>query len=117
MRSAINEEYAVIGIDIPAEESYWKIASLNNGIFPIIADDPKIEQFYRNAMYKGNIFATHDDYVYSLADIIVVDIGLSVNINHSGDKKALSYDVDMTSFEKGIKAISENCRPDVFDTN
>ena len=112
--NAINEEYAVIGIDIPAEESYWKIASLNNGIFPIIADDPKIEQFYRNAMYKGNIFATHDDYVYSLADIIVVDIGLSVNINHSGDKKALSYDVDMTSFEKGIKAISENCRPDVL---
>ena len=53
--NAINEEYAVIGIDIPAEESYWKIASLNNGIFPIIADDPKIEQFYRNAMYKGNI--------------------------------------------------------------
>ena len=43
-----------------------------------------------------------------------MDIGLSVNINHSGDKKALSYDVDMTSFEKGIKAISENCRPDVL---
>ena len=79
--NAINDDYAVIGVDLLSKDSYWKIASINEGIFPVMADDPKIEQFYRNAMYKGNIFATFDEYAYSLADIIIIDIGLDVQIN------------------------------------
>ena len=33
------EDYAVIGIDLPNEFNYWKIASINEGIFPIVAED------------------------------------------------------------------------------
>ena len=39
-------DYAVIGVDLPSEASFWKIKSLNEGIFPLIAEDPKIEEFF-----------------------------------------------------------------------
>ena len=39
-----NQDYAVIGIDLPTEESYWKICSINEGIFPVSSSDQKIDQ-------------------------------------------------------------------------
>ena len=76
--NALTEEYAVIGIDLAREYTYWKIRSINEGLFPVIADDPKIEIFYQNALKKGNLLATFDPYAYSKADVIVVDINLDV---------------------------------------
>lgn len=32
--NALTEEYAVIGIDLPTPASYWKIRSINEGVFP-----------------------------------------------------------------------------------
>src|SRR4249919_3242411 len=58
--NALTEEYAVIGIDLPTPFSYWKIQSINEGMFPVIADDPKIGQFYKNAREKNNLYATCD---------------------------------------------------------
>ena len=40
--NALTEEYAVIGVDLPTVSSYWKICSINEGIFPVLASDPKI---------------------------------------------------------------------------
>ena len=81
--NAIKDEYAVLGVDLPNRDSFWKINSLNNGEFPLIAEDPKIEQYYRNALHKGNIYATCDDYAYYHADIVMIDIGLDVQITKS----------------------------------
>ncbi len=50
--NALTEEYAVIGIDLPAPSSYWKICSINEGVFPVIASDPKIDIYYQNALQK-----------------------------------------------------------------
>ena len=33
--NALEEDYAVIGIDLPNTQSYWKIRSINDGIFPV----------------------------------------------------------------------------------
>ena len=46
--NAISEEYAVIGVDLARESTYWKIKSINDGLFPLIADDPKITKFFNN---------------------------------------------------------------------
>ena len=59
--NAISEEYAVIGVDLANEESYWKIKSINNGVFPLIADDPKIDEFFENTKLKGNFYARCSD--------------------------------------------------------
>src|ERR1041385_3968720 len=54
--NALTEEYAVIGIDLPTPSSYWKTASLNEGVFPVVADDPKIEEYFQKARDKGNYY-------------------------------------------------------------
>lgn len=79
--NALTEEYAVIGIDLPTPGSYWKIRSINEGVFPVIASDPKIELYYQNALQKKNYYASFDAYAYSKADVIVVDINLDVQKN------------------------------------
>ena len=55
--NALTEEYAVIGIDLPNENSYWKIRSINEGIFPVSSSDKKIDSFYAEAKRKKNLLA------------------------------------------------------------
>jgi UDP-N-acetyl-D-glucosamine dehydrogenase len=90
--NALTEEYAVIGVDLANKSTYWKICSLNEGVFPVVADDPKIEEYYRNAVQKGNFLATYDPYVYSFADVIVVDINLDVKKNSGTENELAGFD-------------------------
>ena len=69
--NALNEEYAVIGTDLPSVSSYWKIASINDGFFPVTSSDPKVEEYYLNAKKKGNFYATYDTFSYKFADIVI----------------------------------------------
>ena len=109
--NALTEEYAVIGVDLPTVSSFWKICSINEGIFPVLASDPKIEQYYKNALKKKNYYATYDPYAYSKADTIIVDINLDVKKTGNSDE---GYNVDLTPFKKAIESIGNNCRPDVL---
>ena len=76
--NALTEEYAVIGVDLPRKDTFWKIKSINEDIFPLIASDPKIEAFYKAAREKANFYATFDPYAYSKADVIIVDINFFI---------------------------------------
>ncbi len=105
--NALTEEYAVIGIDLPTPFSYWKIQSINEGIFPVIADDPKIGQFYRQAREKKNLYATCDANAYTQAD-------LDVKKQSNGNGHLEDYTVDLSPFKKAITAIGMNCKPDVL---
>jgi len=112
--NALTEEYAVIGIDLPTPNSYWKICSINEGIFPVIASDPKIDQYYQNVLKKKNYYATYDAYAFSKADVVVVDVNLDVK-KQSSDKKDLEgYSVDLSPFKKAIEEIGTNCKEDVL---
>ncbi len=112
--NALTEDYAVIGIDLAREDTYWKIKSINKGTFPIVASDPKIEEFYQIARAKNNLYATYDPYAYSQADVVIVDINLDVakESNFYGDLDG--YDVNLTAFRKAIQAIGNNCKEDVL---
>lgn len=112
--NALTEEYAVMGIDLPTPASWWKIQSINEGIFPVIADDPKIGQFYNKAREKKNLYATFDPYAYSKADVIVVDINLDVKKQSNGNGQLEDYTVDLTPFRKAIESIGVYCKPDVL---
>ena len=79
--NALNENYAVIGTDLASEGSYWKIASINDGFFPVTSSDPKIEEYYLKAKEKENLYATYDNFAYQYADIVIVDINLDVRKN------------------------------------
>ncbi len=112
--NALTEEYAVIGIDLPNKDTYWKIKSINDGIFPLIADDPKIEQFFNNAKSKGNFLATYDPTAYKYADIIIIDINLDVQKKSRNNLSLESFDVNLTGFKKAIQSIGENCKEDIL---
>ena len=45
--NALTKDYSVLGVDVPEMED--RINSLNQGIFPLEAEDPKIEIYFRNA--------------------------------------------------------------------
>ena len=112
--NALTEEYAVIGVDLPNENTYWKIASINEGIFPVIASDLKINEFFEKTKLKNNLLATYDSYAYAVADTIIVDINLDVIKNSDFSKNLVDYDVDLTPFKKGIETIGNHCKEDVL---
>lgn len=112
--NALTEEYAVIGIDLPTPGSYWKIRSINEGVFPVVASDPKIELYYKNALQKQNYYASFDAYAYSKADVIVVDINLDVQKKSAKNKDLEGYEVDLTPFRKAIEAIGAQCKEDAL---
>lgn len=112
--NALTEEYAVIGIDLPTPFSYWKIRSINEGEFPITADDPKIELFYQQARKKKNLYATCDAYAYSNADVVIVDINLDVKKQSSDNGHLEDYSVDLGPFQKAITSIGSYCKPEVL---
>jgi UDP-N-acetyl-D-glucosamine dehydrogenase len=112
--NAISENYAVIGVDLANEDNFWKIKSLNNGLFPIIASDPQIQKFFEESIKKKNFLATYDSYAYSKADFIIVDINLDVQKETKFDGDLINYDVDLNNFKNGIRAIGDNCNEDVL---
>lgn len=114
--NSLAEDYAVIGIDLPSPESYWKICSINEGIFPVISADKKVEEYFQNTKNKKNLYATYDPYVFSMADIIIVDINLDVQkkTGHIHTDKVVDYSVDISGFKAAIKSIGENCKEDAL---
>ena len=112
--NALTKEYAVIGVDLLNENNYWKIASINEGVFPIIASDPKIDEYFEIAKSKKNLYATYDSYAYTVADIIIVDINLDVKKKSDFLKKLISCDVDLSHFKRAIEDLSEKCKEDVL---
>lgn len=114
--NALNEEYAVIGIDLPSTQSYWKICSINEGIFPIISADKKVEEYYKKAQNKNNLFATYDTYAFSKADVIIVDINLDVQKQdgHIFSNYNVNYSVDLSGFKSAMKSIGDVCKEDAL---
>jgi UDP-N-acetyl-D-glucosamine dehydrogenase len=107
-------DYAVIGVDLANEDTYWRIRCLNEGVFPISADDPKIEAYFHEARRRSVLYATFDPYAYSRADVIIVDVNLDVTKKSEPDGSLCGYDVDLTGFRRAIETIGRNCRPDVL---
>lgn len=112
--NAIDGDYAVIGVDLPRKDTFWKIKSINEGLFPVIASDPKIEEFYNIAKQKANLLATFDSYAYTKADVIIVDINLDVAKESDFYGELNDFEVDLTAFKKAMKAIGDNCKEDVL---
>ena len=87
---------------------------MNDGVFPVVASDPKIKTYFENSLKKGNFYATHDEYAYSLADVIIVDINLDVKKIYTDSDTFKDFKVDIKPFKNAIKTIAGNCKEDVL---
>jgi UDP-N-acetyl-D-glucosamine dehydrogenase len=112
--NALNEDYAVIGVDLADKNNYWKIKGINDGVFPIESSDPKVEKLFKKSKIKNNLYATWDPYAYTKADIIIVDINLDVEKQSTKWKDLEGYDVNLNNFKKAIKTIGQNCKENVL---
>ena len=106
------EKYAVIGVDTATEVGYWKIASINEGVLPLVSSDVKVKQYFDNA--KENLYATYDCYAYSLADVVIIDIGLDVEKVFDDKKEMRKYNVDLRKFKHSISTSLNVCKEDVL---
>ena len=112
--NSLTDEYAVIGVDLANENTYWKIKSINEGIFPLIADDPKIGTFFKNTQKKENLLATYDPEAYKYADVIIVDINLDVQKRATENRVLKDFDVNLDGFKAAISSIGLNCKENVL---
>jgi len=112
--NAINGDYSVIGVELPNGRGKKITSDLNNGIFPLVAEDPKINQLFEKSIEKGNFFATTDTDAYKVADIIIVDINLDVEKENHNSGALIDYNVDLSPFKKAIVSIGDNCKEDAL---
>jgi len=110
--NAKKEDYAVIGVDLAEQKG--RIEQLNKGKFPIESADPKVQEYYQNAITKKNFLATYDDSAFAYVDVIVVDVNLDVDKTSDPNKNLNDYDVDLTGFKEAIKTIGANCKEDAL---
>lgn len=104
------ERYAVIGVDLASTNSYWKVAMVNEGRLPVRSSDRKLLSAFRSSFKAGNIMATADNYAYSKADIIIIDINLSVKKHSSGNLRMAK--VNLADFTSAVKEIAVLMKPD-----
>ena len=112
--NAINGDYAVIGVDKDTETGRKNVDSINNGIFPVLADDPKITEYFKAACKKGNFFATVDPSAYAVADVIIVDINLDVSKTCKENNALIDYTVDLGPYTAAMETIGVHCKPDAL---
>ena len=112
--NAPEEEYAVIGVDLPTDEGRRKVQSLNEGTFPIESSDPTVEEFHEQALGQGNFLATCDKRAYEVADVVLIDVNLDVQKESADNRELQGYDVDLDPFRSACRTVAERCPPDVL---
>ncbi|MGO9176452.1 MAG: nucleotide sugar dehydrogenase [Desulfobaccales bacterium] len=91
--------FNVIGVDLPNREGLAKIDAINRGILPFACEDPKLETAMRQAHQEGNLLATTEPAVYSLASVIMVDVNLDL-VYEEGEPK-----VPLDGFREAIRTL------------
>lgn len=106
------ENYAVIGIDLPENQSL--INRLNNQEFPIKCSDSKVYEYFEKTTIRGNFYATSDTDAYTFADVIIVDINLDVEKGKKDKRLGNNYSVSLEGFKTAMKTIALKCKPQVL---
>lgn len=104
-----NPKYAVIGVDLPTPENYWKVGRINAGSLPIVSSDENLKEVFDRTFENGNIMATTNSYAYEVADIIVVDINLDVRKKSPGDVREPI--VELENFKEAMRTIAQRMKP------
>jgi len=97
--------FNVIGVELPTPEGRAKIAAINAGRLPVATTDEALSSALLDAHDRGNLIATLDEDVYSLASVAVVDVPLDVSQDDDGPTVALD------GFRSAIATLGRMLRP------
>lgn len=105
--------YFVIGVDLPASESYWKVGMLADGRAPVISEDQDVARYcHRGVIEQRNLTALADERAYALADVVIIDVQLDAAA--SVFESAADVSVRMEPFREAIRSVGRNLRPDAL---
>lgn len=108
-----NPLHYVIGVDLPTASGYWKVAKINDGKEPITSPDPKLADLIYKAVHQSdNLVATVAEAVYSLADVIVVDVPLDVQ--HKAGSSYKKIKVELSSVKAAFQVIGRYMPPNTL---
>ncbi len=100
-----NPYFNVIGVDLETPEGRVRIDALNSGKFPFKIVDKKLLKALRTAHEQGNLIATSDEQVYSMASVVLVDVHLDIeDVNNNPS-------VDFEGFKKAIRTLGRRMKP------
>jgi nucleotide sugar dehydrogenase len=102
---AASGNHLVVGVDLPAPASYWKVAELSAGSSSTGRIDPELVTALAEGAAGSRLFATSAEEAYGLADVVVVDVDLGL---------AEAGQVAMAPFEAAIRAIGRQMREDAL---
>ncbi len=98
--------FNVIGVDLPNPAGEDKVKQINSGILPIETTDPKLQEYFQKSHQQGNLIATTDSAVFSLAQTILVDVHLDV-IDNAGE-----FAMGLVDFRKALQMVGEYMQAD-----
>lgn len=105
--------YFVIGVDLPAPSSYWKVAKLKEGSTPFSSPDTELSKLIYESVHKRcNLCVTTSAAAYSIADIIAVDVPLDVLNRLPRDKADIKINLEV--FKSAIREIGRHMRPEAL---
>ena len=101
----------VIGVDLANEESFWKIAKVEEGSAPIASPDPQLGAAVSAAFARGNLRATAAEAAYGLADTVVVDVDLgTVGVPRGVGE----IEVDVEALERAVRVVGRHMRAEAL---
>lgn len=106
-----NNTKFVIGCQRPSARSYWKIPVINEGVSPVKAEDPEVDELIERCVLKNKtLIATYNSDCLQLADVVVVDVQCDFSKKQLGNMK--SGEADMAALEDTMRVIGENIQPE-----
>ena len=101
----------VIGCQRPSARSYWKIPMINEGVSPVKAEDPEVDELIDRCVLKSKtLVATYNSDCLQFADVVVVDVQCDFSKKQLGNMK--SGEADMAALEDTMKVIGEKIQPE-----
>ncbi len=100
----------VIGCQRPSTRSYWKTPLFNQGISPVKAEDPEVDELIsRCVKKKKTLIATFNNDCLKLADCVVVDVQCDYSKRDLGNMK--TGEADMAALEATMRTIGQKIPP------
>ena len=105
-----NNTKFVIGCQRPSARSYWKIPMINEGVSPVKAEDPEVDELIERCVLKNkSLVATYNSDCLQFADVVVVDVQCDFSKKQLGNMK--SGEADMAALEDTMRVIGEKIQP------
>ncbi len=103
----------VVGMQRPSVRSFWKIHYLNEGISPVKAEDPEVDEMIQRCVKeKETLIATYTHDALKLADVVVVDVQCDYLKESMGDLS--TGHADMDALKKSIRVIGQNIQAEAL---